>query len=177
MNQSFSIYESPFSDETKVLRRNSLLSSGLCLFIAITGELPTKLALLGVSFTATQQDLIGWFILAVSIYFFFHFLSVASVEVATWVQPFLEGVKTKRILLDNYSHAFDEEYFNDIPAEVNDRDRKEMIKDAEENANWHVTSKLRWLYSLIYLKLTIEVIVPIVIGVWSMIMMIVLITS
>lgn len=176
MAESFSIYESPFSDETKVLRRNCLLSSGLCLFIGITGELPAKFALLGVSFSATQQDLIGWFILAVSAYFYLHFISIAAVEVAKWIHPFYKTVVTKKILLRDYSHAFDKSDFFDIPDQVNEQDKNDMGAHAESQADWHVTKKLNWLYSLIYLRLTIEIIVPVGVGIWAMVNMIVLIT-
>ena len=177
MSESFSIYESPFSDETKVLRRNSLLSSGICLFIGITGELPTKFALLGVSFSATQQDLIGWFILAVSAYFYLHFVSIAAVEVAKWIHPFYTRVMTKKILLKEYSHAFDESDFHDIPPEINEQDKNDMGAHAKTDADWRVSKKLNWLYSLIYLRLTIEILVPVAIGIWAMVKMIVLITS
>ncbi|WP_429012748.1 hypothetical protein [Aeromonas hydrophila] len=170
MDKKFSIYESPLSDETKVLRRNSLLLSGLCLFIAITGELPSQFALLGVSFSANQQGLIGWFILAVAVYFFLHFISMASVEVARWIHPIYRSAVTKKTLLEDYSHAFDEEDFVNIPGQVNEQDKNDMYKNAKEYADVHVTSKLRWLYSLIYLKLTIEILVPVLIGLSSMIM-------
>jgi hypothetical protein len=170
MDKIFSIYESPLSDETKVLRRNSLLSSGLCLFIAMTGELPSQFSLLGVSFSANQQELIGWFILAVAFYFFLHFISMASVEVARWVHPIYRSVVTKKTLLEDYSYAFDEEDFVNIPEQVNEQDKNAMYKNAKEYADMHVTSKLRWLYSLIYLKLAIEILVPVLIGVSSIMM-------
>ncbi len=82
MSKKFSIYDSPFSDETKTLRRNSLIASGLSLFIGLTNELPKQFSLLGVSFNSEQQETMSWFIFAVAAYLFLHFLSVGGVEFA-----------------------------------------------------------------------------------------------
>ncbi|MGK0399387.1 MAG: hypothetical protein ACJA0I_001689 [Gammaproteobacteria bacterium] len=177
MSETFSIYDSPFSDETKVLRRNSLLLSGICLFIGLTGELPSKFALLGVSFTTPQQNIIGWFLFAVLGYFYLHFISNAAVEVAKWIHPFFKIISAKKIMLTRYPHAFGEEDFADIPAQVNEQDKKDMQADALSAADWQITNKLSWLYRMIYLKLTIEVVAPVFLGVWAMVQLFVLITN
>jgi len=177
MVPKFSVYDSPFSDETKVLRRNSLLLSGICLFIGLTGELPSKLALLGVSFNTSQQSIIGWFLLTVLVYFYLHFISNAAVEVAKWIHPFLQTISAKKIMLTSYSHAFDEEDFANIPDQVNEGDKNDMQADALSTADWQVTNKLSFLYRMIYLKLTIEIFVPAFVGIWAMILMLILITS
>ncbi|QNF25688.1 hypothetical protein FT673_21325 [Aeromonas hydrophila] len=83
---------------------------------------------------------------------------------------YLSFCRNKKTLLEDYSHAFDEEDFVNIPGQVNEQDKNDMYKNAKEYADVHVTSKLRWLYSLIYLKLTIEILVPVLIGLSSMIM-------
>lgn len=177
VSDKFSIYDSPFSDETKVIRRNSLLLSGICLFIGLTGELPSKFALLGVSFTTAQQSFIGWFLFAVLAYFFLHFISNAAVEFAKWVHPFFKVVMAKNIMLTRYSHAFDKSDFENIPELVNEQDKNDMQADAFSEADWEITNKLRWLYKMIYLKLTIEIIAPVALGLWAMIQLLILITS
>ncbi|KJY98980.1 hypothetical protein [Pseudoalteromonas ruthenica] len=177
MSTKFSIYDSPFSDETKVLRRNSLLLSGICLFIGLTGELPSKLALLGVSFDTSQQSTIGWFFLAILVYFYLHFISNAAVEVAKWIHPFLKTISAKKIMLTSYSHAFDEEDFVNIPNQVDEGDKNDMQADALSTADWQVKNKLSLLYKMIYLKLTIEILIPICVGLWAMVLMFLLITS
>ncbi|REG86443.1 hypothetical protein [Marinomonas pollencensis] len=176
MSDKFSIYDSPFSDETKVLRRNSLLVSGICLFIGITGELPSKFALLGVSFSTSQQNIIGWFLVAVLAYSFLHFISNASVEIAKWVHPFLKIVSAKKIMLTRYSHAFDETDFLNIPGMVNEQDKNDMQADAFSTADWKITNKLTWLYRMIYIKLAIEIVAPVALGGWAMVQLLVLIT-
>ncbi|MCE9677796.1 hypothetical protein LZP69_01140 [Shewanella sp. AS1] len=177
MSEKFSIYDSPFSDETKVLRRNSLILSGICLFIGLTGELPSKLAILGVSFSAPQQNIIGWFLFAVLGYFYLHFLSNAAVEVAKWIHPFFKIISAKKIMLTQYSHAFDESDFANIPDEVNEQDINDMQANAISAADWEVTNRLRWLYNMIYVKLTIEIVAPVCIGVWAMVQLLVLIAN
>jgi hypothetical protein len=177
MSEEFSIYDSPFSDETKVLRRNSLILSSICLFIGLTGELPSKLALLGVSFSAPQQDTIGWFLLAVLGYFYLHFFSNAAIEFAKWIHPFLKKISAKHIMLTRYSHAFDEEDFANIPDQINEQDKNDMQADALFEAGWRVTNRLRWFYSMIYIKLTIEIVAPLCLGIWASVQMFVLIIS
>jgi hypothetical protein len=120
MNKDFSIYDSPFSDETKRIRRNSLLASGLCLFIGLTGELPEKFALFGVTFSSAQQNTLGWFIFSVSLYFFVHFMSVACVEIARWIHPFYAGVLARRKLLKH--PAFDITDFVNVGGPIDKHD-------------------------------------------------------
>ncbi|MCZ8501282.1 hypothetical protein O9853_09475 [Vibrio lentus] len=168
MSKKFSIYDSPFSDETKTLRRNSLIASGLSLFIGLTNELPKQFSLLGVSFNSEQQETMSWFIFAVAAYLFLHFLSVGGVEFAKWVHPFLTARKQKEILLKRYPHAFWEDDFIDIPAPVNEDDKADMAADAAEEAHWKVQRNLGAFYSLIYVRLLLEIIAPIVFGVWGL---------
>jgi hypothetical protein len=177
MTTKFSLYDSPFSDETKVLRRNSLLLSGICLFIGLTGELPSKLALLGVSFSTSQQSIIGWFLLAILVYFYLHFISNAAVDVAKWIHPFLKTITAKKIMLKTYPHAFDQEDFANIPNQVNEQDKSDMRADALSRADWQITNRLSLLYRMIYLKLTIEIAVPVCVGIWAMVLLLLLITS
>jgi len=166
MNKEFSIYDSPFSDETKKIRRNSLLASGLCLFVGLTGEIPEKLSLLGVSFTSAQKNILGWFMFAVALYLFLHFVSVACIETAKWIHPFYVRVLTKRKLLKH--PAFNETDFMNIPGPFNEQDRNEIAAEAKEESEWRAQRKLKYLYNLIYLKLIIEVLVPMIIGVWGL---------
>ena len=175
MNKEFSIYDSPFSDETKKLRLNSLLATGLCLFIGITGELPEKFALFGVSFTSAQQNILGWFIFSVAAYIFLHFTSLAAIEIAKWIQPFCVYVLTKRELLKH--PAFDETDFMNIPGPYNDQDRNEIAAAAEEESEWKVQKVLKFLYNLVYLKLAIEILAPFIIGVWGLFKLLQLITN
>ncbi len=168
MSTKFSIYDSPFSDEAKTLRRNSLIASGLSLFIGLTGELPKQFSLLGVTFNSQQQDTMSWFIFAVTGYLFLHFLSVGGVEFAKWVHPFFAARKKKKILLERYPAAFSVEDFAYVPPPVNEQDLNDMEEDAWESAKWQVQRNLSMFYKLIYLRLTLEVIAPLLIGVWGM---------
>ncbi len=131
----FSIYDSPFSDETKIIRRNSLLVSGLSLFIGLSGNLPEKFALLGVSFSTDQQNVLGWFIFSVTLYLFLHFLSVASIEIAQWIHPFYAKVLTEREALK--SPAFNEMDFIETPTEIDKQNPDDIYAQAQEKAEWH----------------------------------------
>jgi len=95
MNKPFSIYDSPFSDETKKIRRNLLVASCACLFVGLSGEIPNNLIFIGYVMP-NHQALIGWFMFAISTYLFIHFLSIACIEVAMWIHPFYTAILTKK---------------------------------------------------------------------------------
>ena len=176
MNKEFSIYDSPFSEETKKIRRNSLVLSGLSLFIGLSGNLPKELSLFGLTFTPLQQNIIGWFILAVALYHYLHFLSVALVELAKWIHPFYAELLTKKRLVKHHP-AFDETDFMDIPDPNSEYDKGTIYENTKKEYIWQTQNKLKYLYNWVYLKLVIEIIVPIIIGTWGLIELFNLITN
>lgn len=173
MKKQFSIFDNPFSDETKKLRLNCLLSSGLCLFIGVSGQLPQKFSLLGVSFDAVQKVNVGWFIFAVSLYMYLHFLFSASIEIAKWIHPFFKWHIEKRELLKH--PAIDESDFVNIPEQVNEQDLNEVYAESHEFADGYVRQKLGVLYGFIYPKLATEVLTPLIVGATGLIWLAVLI--
>ncbi len=174
MNKGQFIYESPLCQETKTIRRNLLLSSSICLFVGLTNQLPEKIALLGISFNTTEQTTIGWFMFSVQIYFFLHFVANAFVEVAKWVEPFYKAVVERRALL---SHpAYDESDFLDIYPPADEHNLDEVEREADIESTWHVQKRLRFLYSFIYLKLVLEIILPIIVSCYGTFVLLSLIT-
>lgn len=167
MTNNFSIFDSPFSDETKKLRINSLLSSGVCLFIGLTGEIPDKFSLLGMSFTSKQQNILGWFLITVTIYLFLHFISMASIEIAKWIKPFYHEALRKKKLLGH--PAFDEADFRDSLGPPDYYNLDYVRNEADLEAKWETEKRLRYLFNFVYLRLIIEIIIPLVIGCWGII--------
>jgi len=166
MKEEFSIYDSPFSEETKKLRRNALLSSGVCLFIGMSGEIPEKLFLLGVG-SPEQKELIGYFLFSISLYLFIHFISAASVELARWIRPFYVRVIKKRTLLK--LPGFDETDWIKFLEDIDDQDLDRVAEKVEHESEIFVDKKLRYLFNQIYLKLIIEIIFPMVIGLFGLV--------
>ena len=162
----FSIYDSPLSEDTKKVRRNLLISSCICIFISMTNELPSSFALWGAKFNLSQQLTVGWLLFSVTTYLFLHFFTAAGVEVARWIQPFYEGVVTKKKLLEH--PAFDETDWIEFLRPENSQDKKEIEKATVSEAKIYVSKRLRYLYNLIYLQLTIEILLPIIIGLVGM---------
>ena len=176
MTDKFSIYDSPLSDETKKIRRNSVLASVLCLFIGITAELPKKFALLGVGFESPQQQsTLGWFLFSVSAYLLIHFVSVAGVEVAKWIHPFFTQNIAKQELLQH--PAFDESDFYDLWDKFEEQDKNRIRKAVTEQSEWDAGVKLKYLYRLVYLRLLVEIVVPVVLGSYGLFKLARLITS
>jgi len=164
---SFSIDESPFSEETVKLRRNALLASLICLFIGLTEKLPEKIAVLGVSFDAPKQNLVGWFIFSVSLYLFIHFISVAFIEVKQWIQPKLIDSTTRNKLLEYIQ--FDPTDFIDLPCDPHKASKNQIADSTRKDVEWQMRRKLRFLNFFSYLRLIIELIVPILVGVWGLV--------
>ena len=175
MNKEFSIYDSPFSEETKKIRRNSLLFSGLSLFIGLSGKLPTEFLIFGMSFSNEQQSIIGWFIFALTIYHFLHFLSQGMVELGAWIQPFYVYINTRKVLLRH--PAFDETDFMNIPGPSSGIDKDLIYLNVKGEVEWKSKKTLRFLFNWIYLNLFIVIIVPVVIGAWGLLELCQLITS
>ncbi len=167
MSIHFTIYDSPFSEDTKKIRRNLLVASCICIFIGITNQLPSSFALWGAKFNADQQPLVGWFIFSVTVYLYLHFIAAAGVEIAKWVQPFYEGVIEKKKLLQH--PAFDETDWIEFLGSDDHHDLEQVQKMAKAEAKIYVQKRLRHLYSLIYLQLAIEALIPIFVGAYALI--------
>ena len=152
--------KSPLSEETKVLRRNLLIVSGICLFIGVTGQLPEKFALLGVTFDASQKNIVGWFIVTVEAYLYLHFIASAMPEVAEWMEPLIESRIYRKKM---ESHPLHEDgYIPSQPASMQDYEAYSDEKAGE--ARYSSEYKLRFLFWFFYLKLAIEVVFPLIIG-------------
>ncbi len=162
MSNQLSIYESPYSEETKKVKRNVLLISSFCLLVSVTEELPSSFALFGAKFDTAQQITLGWFLFGVALYTYLHFLGLAGVEIAKWLQPFLETVESRRLLLRH--PAFDESYWYDTFGPVDEQNLDQVAEEAAREARYKVVRRLRYLYRLVYLRLILEVLVPLVVG-------------
>jgi len=160
------IYKGPFSDETKKLKRNLLLASIVSSFIGFTKELPRSISLLGISIDSTKQILVGWFIFFITLYFFLHFLAVACPELARWLQPFYQSKYKKEELLKH--PAFDITDFLDIPSPVDEYDVSSVVEGAEYDAKYKAMGKLKILYKFVYLKLFIEIILPVLFALFGL---------
>lgn len=160
------IKKSPLSEESKALRRNFVLMSAACIFIGLTGSVPDKVAVFGLDFNATQKDYVIWFMAAVEIYFLLHFYSIAVVEVTDWVGPFYEAVLYKRRMLQH--PAFDEADFLDVGPPADLYNLNEYQDEARRDAKYKVQRTFRYFYSGIYVKLIIELIMPLVLSIWAL---------
>ncbi len=179
MKKEFSIYENPLSEETMKLRRNAILSAVVCLFISFSEALPTKISAIGLTFDKVeQQATLGWFIFSISLYLFLHFISNAFVEVAKWLQPYIQSKIYKAELLKH--PAFDETHFidqTDMGYAPDEQDLNVISRCEYSDAGYATKRKLKSLYFFIYLKLFIEIALPLILGVFGLCKLSMLITS
>jgi hypothetical protein len=165
MTISSSIYDNPFSDETKKIRRNSLLASGLSLFIGLSGSLPEKFSLLGISFSMAQQNTVGWFIFSISTYLFLLFILVSVFEIAKWYHPFHVTSLAKKTALEHPDFCEDDfEHIPAGPAVFSD----EIYHEAKNFATSKSMIKLSPLFRVGYVKVAVETLVPLIIGAWGL---------
>lgn len=73
------------SESSERARRNLMLFSSFCIFLALLGELPTNVPVLGIDLdTSHKQALVAWSFLVVQIYFLFRFSVLAWVDLLNW---------------------------------------------------------------------------------------------
>ncbi|NJA07648.1 hypothetical protein [Methylomonas sp. UP202] len=169
IENSFNLFDSPLSEETKKHKRNSIIASGICLFIALTATLPEKLAIFGINFsTFVQQKTAGWFIFSVSIYIFLYYLAYALPEIAKWLRP-LFTLRSLNKRLKNHP-SFDGQDFSDFSGSDNPHNVGEFyiyhLKASERESE----KRLKPLLNFIYLRLFLEIALPVFIGVLAHIM-------
>ena len=68
-----------YTEKLIKIKTKLLILSGISLFVGLTETLPTKIALLGLDFSE-NQNILGWFILFSTIYFFVYFCARAFFE-------------------------------------------------------------------------------------------------
>ena len=68
-----------YTEKLIKIKAKLLILSSISLFVALTETLPTKIALLGLDFSE-NQNILGWFILFSTIYFFVSFCARAFLE-------------------------------------------------------------------------------------------------
>ena len=138
----------------------------------MTNQLPTTFSLWGAQFDTKQQEIVGWLLFSITLYFYLHFIAVAGIEISKWIQPFYEAVITRNRLIKN--PEFDN---TDWMALFSTDGDKSMEERAKKEAFIHVQKKLRHLNNLVYLKLIIEILLPFVVGLIALTLLVKLITS
>ncbi len=166
MNKNPSIYDSPFSEDTKKIRRNLLIASSISIFIGMTNQLPSTFALWGAKFDSDQQTTVGWLLFSANFYLYLQFIATAGVEIAKWLQPFYEKVIVRKKLMQH--PAFDETDWLDYFDFDDDEDLEKVKAMAKTQAETYVKNKLRHLYGLIYLQLIMDALIPLLLGAFAL---------
>ncbi|TGN09652.1 hypothetical protein [Leptospira ilyithenensis] len=171
MNES--LYKNPFSEETIKLRRNLLAVSTVNIFIWVTYEIPNSFSLFGLTFSSFQNPHLGWFIFTISLYFLLHYLSISFPEIAIWLKPILESKYRQK---ERMKHpAFGVTDFLDLPGPYDGENIDSVIEDAKYEARQKTIKRLSLFYSFIYLKIVLDVLLPIVYSIFGITVLLVLI--
>ena len=84
-----------FSDEARKLKSKFLVLSGVALFIGLTEALPKKLTLIGLDLS-NNQEILGWFILFITLILLFNYGVIAVLELIEYFLPSLIKKKTDK---------------------------------------------------------------------------------
>ena len=145
---------------TGAVRRNLLIASSVAFFIGWTRALPTEISFLGLKFLDDQKEAISWAIFGVTVYFFLHFLASACVELSVFLKPKAFFRAYKKDLLTH--PAFDETVWMDIGPPADPHNLDEVQEEARRDAKYAAERAVRPLENMVYVKLAIDVVFPLV---------------
>jgi hypothetical protein len=132
------------SEETIKIKTKVFIFAGVSLFIGLTKALPTKLSLIGLNFQQNEK-ILGWFILAITIFLSIHFIIVASLNISKYFKSHFINRKAKTLTGDTIGLTYDEigqEY--DRQNEYNDtfnEDQRSTLSDEADD----IKRKIKYL--------------------------------
>ena len=112
-----------FSEEVQKLKTQTLVLSGVAMFIAITGALPEKVAIIGLDLSGSQSTA-GWFLFIILVYFSLKYLMLSGLEVCEKYLPKWISFKIRNVRGDTLGFSIDE-----IEAEYEKGDFSENEED------------------------------------------------
>lgn len=167
-----------FTENTKKIRRNSFILSGLSLFIGLTQSIPSKLTLLGVELNTNGQHTLGIFVFFTTLYYFLYFLSTTLPETFKFYKEHYWTAKLQKTTtgdtmgltyqdmyeLPNKYYEFQEQesLLKTDPNAGESRDIDRKIKDKINSSKWNHINKLKWV------RLILELISPFIVGLWGL---------
>lgn len=83
------------TDELGKAKVKMLSLASISLFIALTETLPKQIAFLGLNFTG-KEDVLGWFIFTLTVYFALRFFLLSLIEVVKYYLPSLISISTSK---------------------------------------------------------------------------------
>lgn len=136
-------YPNILTEATLKLKTKVILFSGISLFIGLTKVLPTKLALIGLSFENSPK-IIGWFLIVSTAFLFINYITMLLLDVVKYFKKNIINIKGKNLTGDTigltykeisqayeYNQNYQEEQRSTLADEVDDIHRK--IKNLEES--------------------------------------------
>ncbi len=98
-----------FSEEVEKLKTQTLILSGIALFIAITGALPKKIEIIGLDLSGSKTTA-GWFLTVLLSYFLLKFMMLAILELCRKWLPYWIQYKGKNLRGDTLNFSESEVY-------------------------------------------------------------------
>ena len=116
------------AESTLKLKKNTLIFSGVSLFIGLTKSLPTKINLIGLDLTSNPKTL-GWFIFYITLVLFIHYFFVLTLDYLIYFKKNILSRKGKKLRGDVLDLTSDE-----ISEEIDDRHDGTECNQQEEGA-------------------------------------------
>ena len=137
-----------FSEASQKIKARLLVLSGISLFIGLTEALPQKIAVLGLDLSNSSKTT-GWFILAVSLYYFIRFFISSILQIINHLLPHLIRIKTNKTTGEIFGSTASEchealcandscqdEDLGTIHGELNDIENKNQIIEFKYKRNY-----------------------------------------
>ena len=157
----------PLSELSRKERKSLLLTSIIGIIISKAGLIPTKINALGIEFKETDQNILLLIVISLILYFLIAFIMYSSSDFLAWRLSFLDVIKDKtiRMILEDIERKSTQ----GTMVNITERDKQK----AESIASDELLRKHKIIFSLIkptsFIRAIFEFIIPIVIGIFSII--------
>jgi hypothetical protein len=156
------------SDDSKKIKTKVLVLSGVSLFIALSQALPKKVAILGLDLS-NNETMAGWFVFTITAYFLTSFIVFSIIEIVQYYLPTLIGRKTANTTGDTIGltadECFPDHQGDDFDIGTTSGEIKE-INSKNKKITYKYKSNFVKFYNVV--KLSTEIIFPIIFGIISL---------
>jgi hypothetical protein len=121
------------AESTLKLKKNTLIFSGVSLFIGLTKSLPTKINLIGLDLTSNPKTL-GWFIFYITLVLFFHYFFVLTLDYLIYFKKNILSKKGKKLTGDTLLLTLDDitDAYNNNRTEYNQQEERAGTLEQEQ---------------------------------------------
>ncbi|MBV1929160.1 MAG: hypothetical protein KUG81_06565 [Gammaproteobacteria bacterium] len=159
-----------FSEEFLKSKNKLLIFSGISLFIGLSKALPQKVAIIGLDLTA-KPEITGWFLLAVSIYFFAIFLVIGCLELISFYLPKYINIKSRSFTGNVLGFTEDECHSDEEAHHLDEREAGTVYSEHQDIQEQKKELEKAYTSNFIFvsntLKITLDYLLPLLLFIFG----------